>query len=127
MENTECEFGNCYSELDEEMAEAPEMVILAESNIMTVDGLNYIVLEVPGFGKNDIDAYFELDVLIIEGYKPNKLNATYQTREFVTPDNFKNKFKLGSRTEVDEIVVLDGICTIRLINVEPEKNYLEVT
>ena len=100
--------------------------VIAEANIFNIDERNFITLEIPGFSKNDIDAYFEEDVLIIEGSRDTLVNVDYQTQNYVVVGNFRNKFQLGKRTEVNKITVKDGICTVELYDIEPEKRTLEV-
>ncbi len=113
---------------DQEPKTEPENIeVQAESNILKYEDISYIELEIPGFSRDDIDAYFEEDKLIIEGSREEAPgDVEYQRREFMRPVKFKNKFKLGRRTEVDKIMVQNGICTVRLIQIELEKKFLEV-
>lgn len=101
---------------------------IAETNIFNVDGNDFITLEVPGFSKDDIDAYFEESTLIIEGSRDTLDEAfiKYTTQEFKITSNFRNKYQLGRVTEVDKISVKDGICKITLKTTEPKIRTLEI-
>ncbi len=110
----------------------PEVEVEQRAEIVMIEvsrDENHIVLEVPGYGKEDIEAYFQDDLLIVEGsaqpiYEGEGIE--YKEAEFYVPTSFKNKFQLGKYTEVDTIKVKNGLCTITLFEREPEKQMLKV-
>jgi len=94
----------------------------------------YIELYIPGFNKDDIDAYLQDENLIIEGERETEDSdkpILYRKKEFSIMNSFKNIFQFKQKNSdsdltVDEITVKDGICRIKFKVVESEKVSLEV-
>jgi len=105
-----------------ESEEREDTDIRAEYNMYQINGNDFISLEVPGFGKDDIDAYLQDGLLIIEGTRdiPSDSDIKYIEQEYPLVSEFKNKFKLNRNTKVDSVKVINGICRIYLVTTEPE-------
>lgn len=112
-------------------AETEPQTYLADANIFEVNEKTFITLEIPGFNKDDIDAFIQEGILFIQGSKPAEetvdVDMTEISSEFPVVNKFENKFALGSRTSISNIKVKDGICKISLETAEIEKEYLEVS
>lgn len=112
------------------MLEENENEVRAEANIFISNGITYSALEIPGFGKDDIDAYIQDDTLIIEGTRTPQFgiieDLEYSDTEFKLPFTFKNKIQLDRNVKVDNIKVENGICLIQFEKVEAEKTSIEV-
>ncbi len=105
-----------------ESEEREDTDIRAEYNMYQINGNDFISLEVPGFSKDDIDAYLQDGLLIIEGTRdiPSDSDIKYIEQEYPLVSEFKNKFKLNRNTKVDSVKVINGICRIYLVTTEPE-------
>ena len=104
--------------------------VRAEANIFISNGITYSALEIPGFGKDDIDAYMQDDELIIEGTRTPPFgkieDLEYSDTEFSLPSTFTNKIKIDRNVKVDNIQVENGICLIQFKTIEAEKTMIEV-
>ena len=100
---------------------------VAEVNMYNQNNTDYIILQTPGFESDDIDAYIEEGILVVEGsLDPVDVEVSYNSQEFLEVLGFKNKFQLGKRTKVDTVAVKAGICTIKLATIQPKREMLEV-
>lgn len=103
--------------------------VQAEVNLFQAGGITYASLQIPGFGKDDIDAFIQNDALIIEGnrdtiYEMNEIHS-YRT-EFILPAAFRNEIKIDRATEVCCVKVENGICLVTFNKIEPAKTNIEV-
>jgi len=93
----------------------------------------YAELCVPGFSKDDIDAYLQDKNLIIEGEREIEGcdELIMSSEGFSVMNSFKNVYRIKQRKDgadftIDEITVQDGICRIKFKEVESEKINIEV-
>lgn len=93
-------------------------------NIYESNGAEFIELAVTGLAKDDIKAYYEDGLLIIEGIYP-EIEKSYHHKGLSQKD-FKLKFQLAQNVEVKEIKVENGLCTISLAENKPETKYLNI-
>jgi HSP20 family protein len=84
-----------------------------------------ITAEIPGLKKEDVSVDLENDNIIISGKKKDVVDdksSTYLLKE-LKHSSFKRAFVLGSNINKDKVTAdyTDGILTITLCKVEPEK------
>ena len=109
--------------------QTPQRLPRAETNTFISNGITYSTMDVAGFGPDDIDAYMQDDILIIEGTRESKFiieELDYNDLQFVIPSSFENRIKLSRNVKVESIIVENGICLIQFEKVEAEKSMIEV-
>ena len=93
-------------------------------NVYQMNDKEFIELAVTGLTKDDIKAYNEDGLLIIEGKYPE--NEKTYFHKGLSQKDFKRKFQLTQNYEVQEIKVENGLCTISLVENKPETKYLKI-
>jgi molecular chaperone IbpA len=95
-------------------------------NVYTEDNdETYIEIAVSGFKKENLKAYIDDDGnLCIEGTK-EKEDKKYIHKSLSTKD-FVRKFRLERYLEVQDIRVEDGLMTVKLSTIEPERKLLTI-
>ena len=111
------------------MTEEIQTDIQAEVNLFQAGGITYASLQIPGFGKDNIEAFIQNDMLIIEGkresiYKMKEVRS-YST-EYILPGGFRNEIKIDRTTEVCCVQVENGICLVTFNKIKPAKINIEV-
>ncbi len=116
--------------ISERAEQAEQAEVRAEVNVFIYDGVTFISLPVPGFGKNDIDAYMQDDKLVIEGERTSQFGTIddleYSDIEFPLPATFRNKIKLERNIRVSDISVENGLCLVQFEKIEADKTLIEV-
>ena len=85
------------------------------------DNYNYqLELAVAGFGENDIEVVAEKNKLSVVGLKSEKDERNYIVKG-IAGRSFTREFVLADTIVVRDVVLTDGILTIKLENVIPEE------
>jgi len=96
-------------------------------NIYSEDDINFIELAVTGFSKDELDIYYEDNLLVIEGTLPKEehANRKYFTKKFPIK-NFKRKFKVDRNLEIHSVKYDYAVLTIELRKKEKDIKYFEI-
>ena len=83
-------------------------------------------LALAGFKKDEINVYTEYGKIIVKGEKNNKEEETTYVVQGLAQRNFERAWTLSDDTEVRSVTFEDGLLTVELIKVVPEKHAKKV-
>lgn len=93
------------------------------------DGKYRLRLAVAGFPKESIKVFVEKNLLTVEASNSSKEEEKYHYSG-IAKRNFKRVWTLGEDIRLDDVKLLDGILTLNLSTVEPERpnrKYFEIS
>jgi HSP20 family molecular chaperone IbpA len=93
------------------------------------EGKYRLRLALAGFSRDKIKVYMEKNLLVVEATNPTKDDEKYHYSG-IAKRNFKRVWTLGENIRLDDVKLLDGILTLNLSTVEPERpdrKYFEIS
>jgi HSP20 family molecular chaperone IbpA len=93
------------------------------------EGKYRLKLALAGFPRDRIKVYVEKNLLTVEASNPTKDDEKYHYSG-IAKRNFKRVWTLGGDIKLDDVKLLDGILTLNLSTVEPERpdrKYFEIS
>lgn len=85
------------------------------------EGKYRLRLALAGFPRDNIKVYMEKNLLTVEACTPKKTDEKYHYSG-IAKRNFKRVWPLGEDIRVDDVKLLDGVLTLNLSTVEPERS-----
>ena len=97
-------------------------------NIFQEEDKAFIELAVTGMSKEDIKAYFEDGLLVIEGEHQDQEEISKRNYSYngLSKKNFQRKFQIQNDFEVESIKVENGLCVVKLVKIEPEVKSIKI-
>ena len=95
-------------------------------NVFETDEGAGIEIAVTGLAKDDLEVYFDEDkYLVVQGTYGQSGDKEYTHKGLSTKD-FKRKFQLAKHYGVESVEVLNGLMSIKLKKIEPEKKMIPI-